>query len=161
MNDRLATFEFEKDFADNLRCIPMAVRFKLDIAGIKLSLRQWSGFERMERRWLLEQPCETPAEVKAYRDRLTDVIRNRTGEAARQIGLDEEVAWSIVTEVPPVVRAQATSKGVAPPSADHWKGLTNLQRFALLKLAREGHDNDNFVPAMEEFGILTQPKGVF
>lgn len=29
-----------------------------------------------------------------------------------------------------------------------------LQRFALYKLTRPGHDNDNFLPAMREFGLV-------
>ena len=37
-------FDFERDFAGSLRCIPMVARQKLDIVGIKLSLRQWSRF---------------------------------------------------------------------------------------------------------------------
>jgi hypothetical protein len=28
------------------------------------------------------------------------------------------------------------------------------QRFALFKLTRPNHDNDNFIPAMREFGLL-------
>ena len=43
-------FDFERDFAGSLRCIPMIARQKLDIVGIKLSLRQWSRFTRDERR---------------------------------------------------------------------------------------------------------------
>jgi hypothetical protein len=32
--------------------------------------------------------------------------------------------------------------------------LTPLQRFALFKLTRPGHSNENFIPAMWEFSIL-------
>jgi hypothetical protein len=32
--------------------------------------------------------------------------------------------------------------------------LSVLQRFALFKLTRPGHDNDNLEPAMREFGLL-------
>ena len=45
MNDT-QLFAFESDFVATLRCVPMAVRFKLDRCGIKLSLRQWSRFSR-------------------------------------------------------------------------------------------------------------------
>ena len=42
--------------------------------------------------------------------------------------------------------------------ADRFKGdsgrrLTVLQRFVLLKLSRDNHDNVNFVPALREFGL--------
>ncbi len=39
MNDT-GMFDFESDFVASLRCIPMCVRFKLDLCEIKLSLRQ-------------------------------------------------------------------------------------------------------------------------
>ncbi|MEO7489782.1 MAG: nitrate reductase associated protein, partial [Ferruginibacter sp.] len=36
-----------------------------------------------------------------------------------------------------------------------WGGLTNLQRFALLKLFSPRHENKNFPKAMKEFGLAT------
>jgi hypothetical protein len=40
-------------------------------------------------------------------------------------------------------------------SIAQWKSLTDLQRFALLKLCRPGHENKNFPKAMKEFGLVT------
>lgn len=42
MSENPMIFEFERDFAVSLRCIPMIARQKLDIVGIKMTLRQWS-----------------------------------------------------------------------------------------------------------------------
>ena len=40
-------FDFEEDFVEkNIRCIPMIVRFKMDEAGIKLKLSEWSRFQK-------------------------------------------------------------------------------------------------------------------
>lgn len=47
-----------------------------------------------------------------------------------------------------------------PPTATQWAALLPLQRFALVKLARSRHENENFVPAMREFGLL-HDKGAF
>ena len=66
MNDA-QLFEFESDFVASLRCVPMAVRFKLDACGIKLTLRQWSRFTRGDRQDLLMAACEGPAEIEDYR----------------------------------------------------------------------------------------------
>jgi hypothetical protein len=38
-------------------------------------------------------------------------------------------------------------------SLAQWKDLNVLQRFALLKLTRPGHENKNFPKAMKEFGL--------
>jgi hypothetical protein len=42
-------FEFEADFVEALRCIPMQVRLKLDTCGIKLKLQDWNHFNQAER----------------------------------------------------------------------------------------------------------------
>jgi len=38
-------------------------------------------------------------------------------------------------------------------SIGQWRNLYLLQRFALLKLCRPGHENRNFPIAMKEFGL--------
>jgi hypothetical protein len=147
-------FEFEKDFAGSLRCIPMAVRFKLDHVGIKLTLQQWSRFGNDERMDLVERACDTPESVASYRDRLVSLIQACTQQAAKRIDVDPRPVWSDVTHMPPDLVRQSESCAIAPPSLAQWAALTDLQRFTLLKLAREGHDNANFVPAMREFGLV-------
>src|SRR3981081_610254 len=73
-------FKFEQDFVeDNIRCIPMIVRFKLDACGIKLKLAQWSKFTARERKQLGDQPCVTVEQINAYRLFLQHLIAIRTG----------------------------------------------------------------------------------
>lgn len=155
MIDDTTIFEFEKDFAGTLRCIPMAVRFKLDQCAVKLSLRQWSRFTVDDRRGLLETPCASADEIAAYRAWLVQLIAVRAEETAKDLPPDAEPAWANAGEVPSVVSGYASAQGVAPPRPVQWAGLSPLQRFTLLKLTREGHDNVNFVPAMHEFGLLS------
>jgi hypothetical protein len=45
-------FGFEAEFTADLRCIPMAVRRKLDLAGVKLKLVHWNGLTAAERQLL-------------------------------------------------------------------------------------------------------------
>lgn len=73
-------FAFEHDFAGSLRCIPMIARFKLDLAGVKLTLRQWSQLDRSTRGRLAFAACETPEQVADYRRTLVDDLRARTDE---------------------------------------------------------------------------------
>ena len=152
MNDD-QLFAFEDDFVTSLRCIPMAVRLKLDRSGIKLSLRQWSRFAREDRLELLETPCGAAAEVAAYRARLVELVALRAQEAAKPLPEAPQALMELAEEAPPVVISFALSVGVAPPTTRQWRGLTELQRFALIKLTRDSHDNVNFVPAMREFGL--------
>jgi len=62
-------FLFETDFMEeNIRCIPMIVRFKLDTCGIKLKLKEWSKMTVEERENLVTLPCRTPEQTDMYKD---------------------------------------------------------------------------------------------
>jgi hypothetical protein len=160
VTDSSTIFDFEKDFADTLRCIPMAVRFKLDACGVKLASSQWAQFTKIDRDRLLLEQCATQDEVVAYRDFLIALIESRSGEEAQMTVVHSHPAWGETTSVPMAVRKQAWSLGLEPPSLGQWVALAPLGRFALLKLARPGHRNLNFEPALREFGLIAQTTSV-
>lgn len=153
-------FDFERDFAGSLRCIPMVARQKLDIVGIKLSLRQWSRFTHEERSKLVDLPCETIREQALYHDVVAHFIATRSDEPLRPLAKQGLEAWREKDQMPEAVRVQAQADGIAPPTPAQWAALDLLQRFALVKLARSKHENENFVPAMREFGLLHQHAGL-
>jgi hypothetical protein len=146
-------FAFESDFVATLRCIPMAVRLKLDVCEIKLTLRQWSRFARSDREALLTMPCGSRAEVEAYRAEVVHLVVSRAGEAAKPLTEQAWRHWERPDRIPTAVADYAMSLGLAPPSVSQWAALTPLQRFVLIKLTRDNHDNVNFVPALQEFGL--------
>ncbi len=146
-------FAFESDFVASLRCIPMAVRFKLDRVGVKLSLRQWSRLDTDDRRRLLVTPCATPGEIETYRQSLRALVLERAGEPAKDLPGDGLVPWQAVEHTSSGVNLFAAEVGAALLSDETWRGLADLQRFVLLKLSRDSHDNVNFVPALKEFGL--------
>ncbi len=145
-------FEFESDFVNNLQCIPMQVRLKLDTCGVKLKLHEWNHFNKEERQGLVEQPCTTPEEIQAYRNKLHQLILEREGTQATDLPVEENPPWMDKTTVPPAVLEKAQSSGVAI-APEQWANLTPLQRFALIKLSRSSHENSNFLPALKEFHL--------
>lgn len=147
-------FAFESDFVASLRCVPMAVRLKLDLCGIKLSLRQWSRFTREDRRRLLTGACAAETEVTAYREALVALVADRAGEVAKSLSEPPCGRWEDPYRVPGVVTDHARGLGLRPPSRRQWAALSRLQRFVLIKLTRDNHDNVNFGPAMREFGLV-------
>ncbi len=147
-------FRFEADFVeDNVRCIPMIVRFKLDACGVKLKLAQWSKFSPQERRQLSEQPCSTAAAIDAYRVYLQQLIAARTGHEATLLEVEQTPAWANEDAILPELQEQAQQAGTEI-GLEQWRNLYILQRFALLKLCRPGHENRNFPLAMKEFGLI-------
>ncbi|MDX2228066.1 MAG: nitrate reductase associated protein [Leptolyngbyaceae cyanobacterium bins.349] len=145
-------FAFEADFVESLRCIPMQIRFKLDTCGIKLKLPQWHQFTHPDRARLVELPCDTDAEIQTYRTTLQQLVWERTGAIASELAIDPDPAWMNAAVVPASVQAQADEVHVAI-APEQWATLTPLQRFALIKLSLSGHENRNFLPAMQEFGL--------
>ncbi|MBP0005399.1 MAG: nitrate reductase associated protein [Cyanobacteria bacterium SBC] len=145
-------FEFEADFVESLRCIPMQVRYKLDTCGVKLKLEHWNQFDRGECLALVELPCSSESEIQAYREILRRLVFDRTGSYPKDLPVDPHPPW-MGDELPPSVRDKAASLDVAI-STQQWLKLSSLQRFALVKLSRPSHENKNFLPALQEFGIV-------
>lgn len=145
-------FQFEADFVDSLRCIPMQVRYKLDTVGIKLKLQHWHQFSQPERTALVEMPCDSPAAQQTYRTYLQNLVVRYTAAPAKTLPVEDQPAWLQTAEIPATVQQQATSFNISliPPQ---WAGLTPLQRFALIKLSQPSHENRNFLPALQEFGL--------
>lgn len=147
-------FQFEEDFVEhNIRCIPMIARFNMDAAGIKLKLAEWSQFSPSERIELATKQCGSAGEVLAYKTYLSGLIRKKTGKEASIMEVDENPFWRHIDNVPSLLREKAKECGW-DISANQWRSLTQLQRFALLKLCRPGHENRNFPKAMKEFGLV-------
>ncbi len=145
-------FQFESDFVESLRCIPMAVRYKLDTCGIKLKLEQWNRFSEADRQWLVEMPCHTPEETASYRQALSDLIWQRTQSVATDLSVEAHPDWMEVGHIPLSVQEKAQSLGTLL-AVENWRSLTPLQRFALIKLSRSSHENRNFGPALREFQL--------
>ena len=146
-------FKFENDFVESgIRCIPMIVRFKLDACGVKLKLAEWSRMKSRERSWLAIAPCSTLDEIVAYRQALSTLIWQRTGNTATEIPVPENPPWSRMDEIPYTIKEKLEESG-SFLSLDQWRSLTDLQRFALLKLSYPGHENRNFPKALAEFGF--------
>ncbi len=100
-------FQFEADFVDSLRCIPMQVRLKLDTCGIKLKLPQWHRFSAQERQTLVDMPCITASEVQAYRELLQRLVLERAGVAATDLPVETNPDWMNTSTVPTSVQQQA------------------------------------------------------
>lgn len=145
-------FKFEADFVDSLRCIPMTVRLKLDTCGVKLKLAEWNHFTQVECQQLVDLPCEQAEEIRAYKEYVSKLIFDHTKHEATLLSIDPQPPWLNDREIPSSVTIKA-SEAQAKVSLEQWSKLTSLQRFALIKLTRSQHENNNFLPALIEFGI--------
>ncbi|MGK7943314.1 MAG: nitrate reductase associated protein [Microcystaceae cyanobacterium] len=146
-------FQFESEFVNSLRCVPMRVRLKLDTCGVKMKLSHWNQLTQEERKVLISMSCETPSESAIYRNFLQQLITEKTGEPAKELPIEDHPAWLNEQEIPQIVQEKAAEFDLSL-SLDSWQALTPLQRFALIKLSRPSHENSNFYPALQEFNLV-------
>ena len=118
-----------------------------------MSLKQWNKLARDERDQLLARPCDTPQDRRAYRDYLVAAIEARTGGRASELAVAEHPEWLEESRIPVQVSEYFTAEGRSPLTLPQWAGLAPLQRYVLIKLTRPGHRNENFLPALREFGL--------
>ncbi len=145
-------FKFEDDFVASLRCIPMIVRYKLDTCGVKLKLAHWNQFPQTERQTLVEQPITTPAEIQSYRNLLQQLAEKYTDIPLKDLPIEENPAWLNTETIPETIHHKAEEIGIQL-TLEQWQNLTPIQRFALIKLSRPSHENNNFLPALKEFNL--------
>lgn len=146
-------FDFEAEFTASLRCIPMIVRYKLDRCGVKLKLIHWHHLCYEQREWLVTAPCDRPEEREHYRQQLRDWVTQSYGTPPSDLEVPEQFAWEITSAIPETVQQQLKTVSHHTLTTEKWAALNPLQRFALFKLSQPGHENRNFWPALQEFGL--------
>jgi hypothetical protein len=146
-------FQFEADFVESLRCIPMQVRMNLDTCGVKLKLTHWNNFNEQEKQALVNLPCTSKEESQVYQEYLQKLVVKQTGKPAGLLEINEFPDWLNDGNIPDDVQEKA-GEFELKITLEQWKKLTPLQRFALIKLSRKGHENLNFYPALKEFNLV-------
>ena len=145
-------FHFEADFTADLRCIPMAVRRKLDLAGVKLKLQHWSELGEAERAELLAW-ADDPVAIEALRQHLQARTNALSAGQAKDLPRADAEPWQQADQLPEVLAASCAQLGLEIRSGG-WAELDELQRFALVKLSHPGHEHRNLPRALGEFGLL-------
>jgi hypothetical protein len=146
-------FEFESDFVDTLRCVPMVVRYKLDTCGIKLKLPEWAKFNTKHKEMLAHMRCYTVTEIDNYRSFVQSLVYTYTGHEA-SILENVNDSWNNIFEVPEEIMQKAQEWECPEINIRNWISMDILQRFALVKLSRSGHEGRNSPVALREFEVV-------
>jgi len=151
-------FGFEADFTADLRCIPMAVRRKIDLAGVKLKLQHWNELDESERTELLAWD-DAPEAIEALRAHLMQRTASLSPGQAKELPRSMGEPWQQTGQLPEVLAASCAQLGLSV-EAEGWANLDELQRFALVKLSHPGHEHRNLPRALVEFGLVDVCRGV-
>ena len=108
-------FSFEQDFIGNWRCIPLCVRRKLDLVGIKLKLNHWLALEQQQRQQLVDW-SDAPAEWAGFRQHLRDLTVGMADGMVKDLPPAVDAPWQCMDQVPLAI-AEAADQRIAPGSA--------------------------------------------
>ena len=143
-------YRFESEIYPSLGLIPLHVRMKLDITGIKISLKTWQAFSLEERWALCHLPVETEEERGNFFSYIAFLTRRYFGEEPARVPTETDLPWEDPGRVPEPVRAR--SEGIdRPVTLEEWAQWNAYQRFALFKLAVSRNKPEEFYQALGEF----------
>ena len=97
--------------------------------------------------------CGNNEASEQYAGYLAGLIKKYTGRNPTTIEVNKTPAWKELHSIPGTLKEKLKEFDWSLSIAQ-WKCLTDLQRFALLKLCRPGHENKNFPKAMKEFNLV-------
>jgi hypothetical protein len=138
-------FAYEGDVHETLATIPLAVRRKLDLAGLKLSLAGWTAMTRAERLAVCHLPVDSGPDLEMYREALRG-FAERAGHPVVPLesGPADPAAWG-----PGRVPERLSSR----VNATAWAGLSDEARYALVKLSEPRRGPEKLALALAELGI--------
>ena len=141
-------FDFEGDVHRTLEFIPLAVRRKLDLAGIKLSLKAWTAMSRAERLAVCHLPVDAAPDREVYREALAG-FAERAGHplAPLEGGALDGSAWGAERVPEPVAARVPHLQGAA------WSALPDEARYVLWRLAEARRGPEKFDAALRELRL--------
>ena len=138
-------FAYEGDVHETLATIPLAVRRKLDLAGLKLSLQGWTALSRAERLAVCHLPVDSGPDLDVYREALRG-FSERAGHPVVPLegGQVDPSSWG------PDRRPAAVAARV---SEQDWARLSDEARYALAKLSDPRRGPEKLGLALAELGF--------
>lgn len=126
-------YDYEAAFYPKLTRLPLDVRRKLDVAGIKISLKDWLGFSLEERLVLCHLPCDQDDERRVFTAYLDFLAGKYLGKPSEKTEPMDSARWSALA-VPGEVAQKSGALGQAV-TANEWRGWPSHHRYGLYKSA--------------------------
>ena len=146
-------YQYESETYPSLSRIPLHVRLKLDVTGIKISLKDWLAFSIEERTVLCHLPVETKEEKQAFASYLDFLSRRYRGEPVTIATVMSSSLWDSVHRVPRPV-AGKNAPQIPAVTVEEWRRWKSYQRYALYKTALSQSDPEQFFAVLKEFREL-------
>ncbi|HEX9787288.1 MAG TPA: nitrate reductase associated protein [Candidatus Binatia bacterium] len=141
-------FRYEAEFYPTLSRIPLHVRMKLDLTGLRISLKDWLAYSFAERVVLCHLPAESAEEKEAFAAYIDFLSRRYKGQPAGVTDVLDAV-WCNPSEVPePVAQKRASCFNTV--TTEEWRRWQPHQRYALYKTATSKSQPEAFAAVLDE-----------
>jgi hypothetical protein len=141
-------FGFEAEFYADLSRLPLQVRMKLDLAGVKIPLDDWRSLHLVERSVLCHIPADTEEEMRVFVSYLDYLSCKYHGRNAARMDPVPRNAWDDPIVPPPVAARSATA--MKPVRAEEWARWQPVERYAVYKTALSRNDPGAFAALLDE-----------
>ena len=143
-------YRHESTFYASLNRIPLHVRLKLDVTGVKISLKDWLAFSIEERKVVCHLPVETEDEKQVFSSYLDFLSRRYCGAPATTTIAVSNSVWEAAHEVPGPVAGKCAPE-IPPVTIEEWQRWKSHQRYALYKTALSKSEPEEFFSVLTEF----------
>ncbi len=107
-------YQHESDSYPSLSRIPLDVRLKLDVTGIKIALKDWLAFSIEERTILCHLPIETEEERQAFTSYLDFLSRRYLWRARKNHRGDQQLPCGTIRTKCPSQSPRKASRRLHP-----------------------------------------------
>ncbi|HEU4410355.1 MAG TPA: nitrate reductase associated protein [Polyangiaceae bacterium] len=144
-------FAFETEIDEALGFMPLALRYRLDRAGLKASLAAWQALAPAARRRLFDAPASSDADVDAFARALCAALAE-VGHAPTPLPpLPSPPPWRLEAALD-AAAGWARELGLAFDRA-RWASLGDVEAYALYRLSASRKSPDAFRAALGELGL--------
>jgi hypothetical protein len=141
-------FRYETEFYPSLSRIPLHVRMKLDLTGIRISLKDWLAFDFAERAALCHLPCRLSEERQVFVGYLDFLSRKYYGTPVVVTTALDSALWDRA-RLPELVRKKSADS-LKQITAQEWSNWQFHKRYALYKTAISQSQPDAFAQVLEQ-----------
>jgi len=124
----------EKLADTNGRTIPLIVRMKLDLVGVRIHLADWRALDKSYRGFLIAAPVNSRGAIAEYRDALFGILAKEGRGQAERIPPAKVDSTCWLAKVEPV--AVAVFRERADVHSE-WSSMTCFERYLLCHAVRK------------------------
>ena len=145
-------YDYEAEYYPSLSRLPLDLRRKLDLSGIKLSLKDWLAISFEERTVLCHLPCDNVEERQAFATYLDFLARKYLCKPAEKTAPINICLWS-ESALPGAVAQRSAALGQAVTPIE-WRRWQSHHRYALYKTATSNNQPEAFERVLRQLRQL-------